>query len=147
VASKDLVDRLARVRLRMDWQGDRVLEWSVAELIRDGDLARHIRKVRKLYEERRDFLVERLRQEMGDRLAFDVPKGGLALWVKARKGFELDAWIRECRVRGLFIHPGRHFSFAGKDLPMTRIGFADFEEGQLDDAARRMYAALVQVEG
>jgi GntR family transcriptional regulator/MocR family aminotransferase len=147
VAPKDLTDRLARVRLRMDWQGDRVLEWSIAELIRDGDLARHIRKVRKLYEDRRDYLVARLQEEMGDRLHFDIPKGGLALWAKGAKGFDMDAWIRECRVRGLFLHPGRHFSFTGKDLAMTRIGFADFEEAQLDDAARRMNAALVQVEG
>jgi GntR family transcriptional regulator/MocR family aminotransferase len=143
VAPRDLIDRLARVRLRMDWQGDRVLEWSVAELIRDGDLARHIRKVRRLYEERRDFLARRLEEEMEGRLQFEIPKGGLALWARGAKGLDLDAWVRECRVRGLFLHPGRHFSFQGRDIPMTRIGFSEFEEAQLDDAARRMNAALV----
>ena len=140
VAPKSLVDRLTRVRLRMDWQGDRVLEWAVADLFRDGDMARHVRKVHKLYEERRDHLVGCLRSELGSALDFDVPTGGLALWVRAMPGFDLEAWALRCKAQGLVIRPGSYFSYDQKSIGCTRLGFSQFEPRQLEDAVRRMRA-------
>ncbi len=142
VAPKGLVERLARVRLRMDWQGDRVLEWAVADLFRDGDMARHIRKVRKAYEERRDHLVACLRDDLGDALSFAVPEGGLALWAHAKPGLDLEAWAQRCRQQSLIIQPGSHFSFNRSPLGATRLAFSQFEPRQLENAVRRMKGCL-----
>ncbi len=142
VAPKGLVERLARVRLRMDWQGDRVLEWAVADLFRDGDMARHVRKVRKAYEERRDHLVACLREELDDVLSFSVPEGGLALWVHANPGLDLEAWTQRCKQQSLIIQPGSHFSFNRTAIGATRLGFAQSEPRQLEDAVHRMKACL-----
>jgi GntR family transcriptional regulator/MocR family aminotransferase len=141
-APQALVDRLARVRVRMDWQGDRVLEWSMGDLIRDGDLARHIRKVRRLYRERRDVLVEGLGRHLADCLEFQVPDGGLALWLRARRGFPFQPWLERCRNRGLLLHDGAHFRFSGAELDATRMGFAALEPAELDDALQRMRSAV-----
>lgn len=141
-APQALVDRLARVRVRMDWQGDRVLEWSMGDLIRDGDLARHLRKVRRLYQERRDLLAEGLARDLGSCLDFQVPDGGLALWIRGRQGFPFQQWLERCRTRGVLLHPGRHFSHSGRDLNATRLGFAAFEPAELQDALHRMRSAV-----
>lgn len=141
-APQSLVDRLARVRVRMDWQGDRVLEWSMGDLIRDGDLARHIRKVRRLYQERRDLLTAGLAKDLGACLDFQVPDGGLALWVRGRQGFPFQTWLERCRTRGVLLHPGRHFSYAGRDLAATRMGFAALEPAEIQDALHRMRSAV-----
>ena len=141
-APQSLMDRLARVRVRMDWQGDRVLEWSMGDLIRDGDLARHIRKVRRLYQERRDLLCEGLRQDFADCVEFQVPDGGLALWVRGLPGFPFQHWLERCRSRGVLLHPGRHFSFAEQELHATRMGFAALDNGELKDALHRMRSAI-----
>ncbi len=138
VAPKGLVDRLARVRLRMEWQGDRVLEWAIADVFRDGDMARHVRKVRKLYEERRDHLAECLLTHMGSELELEVPTGGLALWVRARPGFDLEAWALRCKDQSLVIRPGSYFSFNRHPMGCTRLAFSQFEPGQLTNAVQRM---------
>lgn len=142
VAPKGLVDRLARLRVRMDWQGDRVLEWAIADLMRDGDLGRHLRKVRRTYEERRDKLSGLLRSRLGGALDFSVPAGGLALWLRGREGLDMEAWIQRCKVRSLVLSPGRQFDFAGRPLPFTRMGFASLDDAQIDDAVQRMVGAL-----
>ena len=142
VAPKGLVERLARVRLRMDWQGDRVLEWAVADLFRDGDMARHVRKVRKAYEERRDHLVDCLRDDLGTVLDFDVPTGGLALWVRAKPGFDLEAWALRCKEQSLVIRPGSYFSFGRRPIGYTRLAFSQFEPRQLENATQRMKACI-----
>ncbi len=142
VAPKGLVERLARVRLRMDWQGDRVLEWAVADLFRDGDMARHVRKVRKAYEERRDHLVACLREDLDDALSFGVPDGGLAIWAHAKPGLDLEAWVQRCKQQSLIIQPGSYFSFNRSPLGATRLAFSQFEPRQLENAVRRMKACL-----
>ncbi len=142
VAPKGLVDRLTRVRMRMDWQGDRVLEWAVADLFRDGDMARHVRKVRKAYEERRDHLAARLRDDLGEALEFRMPEGGLGLWATARPGLDLDAWLLRCKQQSLIIKPSTFYAFDRRPLNSTRLAFSQFEPGQLDTAVRRMKMCL-----
>ncbi len=142
VAPSSLVDRLARVRARLDTQGDRVLEWATADLLRDGDLDRHLRRVRKIYRERRDRLAEGLARTLGPRAAFDVPAGGLAFWLRAAGDLDVEAWARRCQERGLYFHPGRHFSFRGEALPATRLGFAMLDDAQMEDVCARLRAGL-----
>ncbi|HJU82683.1 MAG TPA: PLP-dependent aminotransferase family protein [Holophagaceae bacterium] len=141
-ASRDLVQRLARLRARQDWQGDRVLEWAVADLWRDGDYARHVRRMRQTYEARRDLFAAQLRDRLGDRLRLQVPDGGLSLWVGLEDGPAMKAWVRGCREESLLIHPGSHFDFAGRDLPFSRVGYAALDQRQIDEAADRMARAL-----
>jgi GntR family transcriptional regulator/MocR family aminotransferase len=44
-------------RFYCDRQGDQSLEYALAELFRDGDVQRHIRRARRVYQSRRDLLA------------------------------------------------------------------------------------------
>jgi GntR family transcriptional regulator / MocR family aminotransferase len=134
------VERLARVRRSMEWQGDRVLEWAVADLFRDGEMARHLRRAHKVYESRRDFLVDRLNHELGDHLQAMAPEGGLALWVRIAGGIA-ETWIQTARHLGLVLNPPRHFYMDQTDA-FTRIGFAQIGEDLLEEAVQRLKRAL-----
>ncbi len=60
VASVPVIERLARERFVIDRQGDHVGERAAAELIEDGTIMRHVRRMRRVYGDRRDRLVELL---------------------------------------------------------------------------------------
>jgi GntR family transcriptional regulator/MocR family aminotransferase len=75
VAPRPLLKNVIAHRLYIDVQGDRVLEHALAELIEDGLVQRHIRRVRREYQARRDTLVNALRKRLGDALTFAVPAG------------------------------------------------------------------------
>jgi GntR family transcriptional regulator/MocR family aminotransferase len=126
----------------MDWQGDRVLEWAISELILDGDFNRQLRKLRKAGLERRDALVEALGEFCGDCLSVHPAEGGMGLWVEGKGPLagpaRFEAWIRACRKAGLRLHPGAAFDHEGNPRSATRIAFAAFEVQELWDAARRM---------
>jgi GntR family transcriptional regulator/MocR family aminotransferase len=51
----------------------------VADFMTEGHFARHLKRMRRLYAARRDALVSALRTIFGDRLALDVPPGGMHL--------------------------------------------------------------------
>src|SRR5207237_8004084 len=77
-------------RLHIDVQGDRILEFALAQLMEDGDIQRAIRRARREYRARRDGLATALRRTFGDSLMFDLPAGGIALWVRTEDRIDVD---------------------------------------------------------
>lgn len=136
IAPQPLIERLARLQQRLAWQGDGVLEWAVADLIRDGILARHLRRSRKAYQARRDHLLARLESHRGARLRFTRPEGGLCLWIEAVEGVDLEGWVQAARTTGLILHPPSHFRLRGPGNG-TRIAFSQMDTPQLDQAMDR----------
>lgn len=141
VLPSPLVPFLARARTSREEQGDPALEWTVADLIRDGELGRHVRRSRKVYEARRDHLVNRLRERLGDALEVTPPAGGMGLWLKVRPPLDAAAWVRAARAHGLALNLPAHF-FLGPPEPAFRMGFTQADEGELDQAVERLVQAL-----
>jgi GntR family transcriptional regulator/MocR family aminotransferase len=138
VAPEKLVERLARERFTLDRQGDHVLEAAVAELIEEGELDRHVRKMRALYRKRRDALVDALACELGGRFVPHVPAGGMALWGRATGAIDVDAWRDRALERGVLMLTASDFAFDGRSRPFVRLGFAGLDESELREAARRL---------
>jgi GntR family transcriptional regulator/MocR family aminotransferase len=142
VAPTPLIERLAAHRSYVDTQGDQVLEYALAELFEEGAIQRYIRRVRREYRERRDTLVASLREHLGGHVTFDVPAGGIALWVKARKGLDVDAWARAAKNHGAIIVTAATYTLDGRPQPFLRLGFASLNGKELQEGVRRMVAAL-----
>jgi GntR family transcriptional regulator/MocR family aminotransferase len=142
VAPRRLLDHVAVRRLYVDRQGDHVTEHAIAELVEDGELGRHARRMRRVYMRRRDALVAALRDKLGAALSFDVPPGGMALWARVARGIDADAWTERARAKKLVVHPGRQFAFDRRSRPYLRLGFAALDETELKDAVKRLASAL-----
>jgi GntR family transcriptional regulator/MocR family aminotransferase len=140
-APRPLIDRLATLRMTSDRQGDQAVECAVAELVEDGEVQRHARRMRRIYQARRDLFAELLKSRFGDRLRFDIPAGGMALWVHA-PSIDVEAWSLRARDAGVMFYAGRRFAFDHKNRPYARLGFAALSEPELREAVRRMASAL-----
>jgi GntR family transcriptional regulator/MocR family aminotransferase len=138
--------KLAKARQRLDWQGDRVLEWAMSELILDGDLGRHLRKVRKATQERRAALEEGLAQRFSHALQWQPGNGAMGLWVRGAGAIadplRMDAWMRACALLGLRLRNGASFSFEGNPLAATRLGFTAHTPDELTQGMDLMARAL-----
>jgi GntR family transcriptional regulator/MocR family aminotransferase len=136
-----LIERISAHRSHLDTQGDQILEYAVGELLEEGEIQRHIRRVRREYRTRRDVLVRALNENLGDRLTFEVPAGGIALWIGAKDGIDVDEWASAARRRGAMVMPASTFTFDGSSLPYMRLGFASLNSGELQEGVRRLAAA------
>jgi GntR family transcriptional regulator/MocR family aminotransferase len=142
VAPAPVIARLTSLRVASDLQGDLVTECALAELFENGELGRHVRRMRETYRGRRDALVAALRHELGAELEFEVPSGGMALWARVREDIDIDDWARRALAHGVAFRAGRMYDFQGARQPYTRLGFTYHDEGELAVAARRMVQAL-----
>lgn len=132
VARPDILMRMVDKREAIDLQGDLVLEQAMADLMEDGVLRRHTRKARRVYESRRDFLANELQRKLGDDVIFDIPAGGLALWVRLREGLSAETWSINAGRVGLGITPGLHYALNAARAPEAfRIGYASLDEKKL----------------
>jgi len=138
VAPRPLIERLARERYLVDRQGDHALEIAIAELIEDDELGRHARKMRRIYHARRDVLAGALRAQLGDRLVFQVPAGGIALWVEVTPPLDVERWCKRAYDRGVVFQPGSVFCLASRRIAFARFGYGASTEAELRIAARRL---------
>jgi GntR family transcriptional regulator/MocR family aminotransferase len=141
VAPIPLIERIAAHRSHIDTQGDQVMEYAIADLLDEGEIQRHIRRVRREYRVRRDTLVTALGEHLGDRVAFDVPAGGIALWVKVKKGLDVETWAAAARHSGAIVVTGAAYALDGRPRPFMRLGFASLDSGELREGVRRLAAA------
>jgi GntR family transcriptional regulator / MocR family aminotransferase len=142
VGPRPLLERATAHRLYLDRQGDLAVEHAVAELLEDGELQRHIRRARRVYLGRRDLFCAELTRRLGDALTFAPPAGGMAVWARARRGLDVDAWSARARARGAVFLTGRSFAYDGRARPFVRLGFAGLDDGELREAVARLRAAL-----
>lgn len=135
IASSKLVERMASVREAIDRQGDLPLEHAVASLIADGDLRRHGRKSRRIYQARRDRLAELLLRHLGDVADFELPTGGLAIWLRVSSDLEAERWAAAAEAVGLGITPGSRFALKQRNEPNAfRLGYGNLSETELTRA-------------
>jgi GntR family transcriptional regulator/MocR family aminotransferase len=137
-----LVEALASHRSATDGQGDQVLQRAAAELLEDGLLQRHARKMRRIYQARLAVLVAALRRHLGGAVAFEPPVGGMSLWARVDPAIDVEAWSVSARKAGVGISTGRAFDFQDRPRPNLRLGFSSLNERELEEAVGRLAGAL-----
>jgi GntR family transcriptional regulator / MocR family aminotransferase len=141
VAAPTVVERLLSYRALVDRHGAPLLEAAVAEMIEDGDLLRHTRRMRRIYTERRDALCSGLRATFGEALSFSTPSGGMALWCGVH-GVDPDEWAKQSLAYGALMRAGRALQFDGAPTSFVRLGFSCVNEIEIKEMLRRLKAAF-----
>ena len=130
VAPPDFIAQATRLRRIIDIRGDHLQEDALAALIRNGDLARHLKKSGKIYHSRRDYFCDLLTRHLEGRIHFKRPDGGLAIW--ATSTLPLPLLSARAATMGLLINDGSYYNDpAGNGL---RLGFASLQEKEMDEA-------------
>ncbi|MFZ6014388.1 MAG: PLP-dependent aminotransferase family protein, partial [Bacteroidota bacterium] len=123
VAPKNFINAVAHLRRPVDWQGDSLMEIALAELYKNGTIGRHIKKVVKLYRERRDHFCALLADNLGDKVTFRVPDGGMSVWTKFNTR-ELKKISGQAALKGLVMSDGLLYNTHTTNYNSARLGFA-----------------------
>jgi GntR family transcriptional regulator / MocR family aminotransferase len=101
VVPPDLVDRFATIRNAMDLGAPYLYQAVLADFISEGHFARHIRRMRLLYNQRRTALVESLKKEFGTSLEIAGAEAGMHLVVtlpKKLRDREIAERAADCKL-------------------------------------------------
>lgn len=133
VAPEKFIRSATSLRKSIDSQGDGLIENAIAELYKDGTISRHIKKSVKLYRERRDHFCALLRLELGDRISFTIPEGGMSVWTHFLKS-NLPAVVAKAYTKGLILSDGTDYDTGRIKYNSTGLGFASLAPREQEKA-------------
>lgn len=82
VAPENFIMQAVALRRLIDVGGDGYMQNALANLIENGELKRHLKKAKKIYHDRRDFLEGLLKKELKECVFYTVPSGGMTFWIQ-----------------------------------------------------------------
>lgn len=144
VADLDIIQAMKQDILLIDKQGNAITELAIAELMQQGEIKRHTRKMRKIYQSRRDFAVITFQQVFKDDVEIATPAGGMALWVKFKRPYRIE--FAEALKQ---LHIDSEYEF-GSLLQNTsesfyiRFGFAALSEVEIANNVMLLYQLLLE---
>jgi GntR family transcriptional regulator / MocR family aminotransferase len=141
VVPAPLVGAFVRVRTLMDRGIDTLSQAVLAEFMRQGLLAPHIRRMRTEYARRRAALLAALARHAPSVSPLAAP-GGLHMVTQLPEGADEAAIVQACRSRGLAVSPlGAYYAGTPRMVGLV-MGFAGTPEALASDTARRLEAAV-----
>lgn len=130
VAPENLMTEMRKYLGIIDRQGDVLMEHVLGEMIAEGEINRYLKKSLKIYQERRDYFVSLLEQNLGEYIDFQKPSGGLAVWMKWKIPVNLMQLSRNCAQNNLFIP--KTLLYQNKNLTAMRLGFGNLNLYEMD---------------
>ena len=142
VAPPSLMPALRAARSLSDLHGAHAPQAALAELMADGSLARHVRRVLRTYRERRDRLVAALDRELAGALTVIPTSAGLhlAAWLADRE-LDVAAICRDARGDGVAVQPLASF-YAGRPRAGLALGYGAIPRAAIDEGVRRLAACV-----
>lgn len=114
----------------------------LADFLASGQFAKHLRRCKEAYAERREVLLDALREECTDVLSVDDGASGLHLCVKFVKPLDDAAIAATAREAGLIVEPLSRFYVNAPKQSGLLLGYAGFRPETLREGAKRLGAIL-----
>ncbi|MDC5525314.1 PLP-dependent aminotransferase family protein [Acinetobacter baumannii] len=139
VAAPTIIQTITEDILLIDRQGNNITELALADLMQRGEIKRHIRKMKKIYQLRRDHVLAEFQRVFAESIQIQPPAGGMALWVKFQKSFTQNQLIK---LKELNIDTEQKFK--QKEYPncSIRFGFAALSEKEITSLIETLNEAL-----
>ena len=111
------------------------LQAIVAEFISEGHFATHIRRMRKLYAERYDALVDAVNTHLSQWLEVAPTQTGLHTFAYLKCNVDLEALCAAASQKGITLTPISRFCIAPVEQNGIVMGFAAYTPKQIEEAA------------
>jgi GntR family transcriptional regulator / MocR family aminotransferase len=141
VVPPDLIDRFLAVRFAMDVSSPTFLQAVVADFIGEGHFARHIRRMRSVYAERRDALIESVANELGGKVEVVGAQAGMHLTAILKAAADREVAGRAAR-QNLWLAPLSAFYAHKAARQGFVLGFGSTPAEAIPAAVRRLRACL-----
>ena len=119
---------------------------TAAAYLASGRMPARLDEVRRVYARRASTMVEALRRELGEAIAFTAPQGGLFVWARLTGAggrlADVGELARRAIEQGVAFVPGAPFFAADPDPASLRLSFATADEDKIREGVARLARAL-----
>ncbi|HQR35828.1 MAG TPA: PLP-dependent aminotransferase family protein [Blastocatellia bacterium] len=139
-------ESLARVFARARWIADRqtptLEQRALADFIAEGHLERHLRRMRTLYDKRRQALVRALQQHFAGCVEIVGDNAGMHVMVRLQTGFTDEEVTRRAAQSGVGLVSAQIYYLKESRTGEFVLGYAGLSERKIQEGIRRLTKAL-----
>ena len=138
--SKVMAKAVTEYRLLICHKSNVLMQAALTKWMSNGGFERHMRRTTRVNLQRRDHAISVLKKY--DCFEFDIPDGGMALWVKLKHASEVnqvapsaELLAKKCQKLGVYIQHEREYqlNINGNRDCYIRLGFAGMTESKFAD--------------
>jgi GntR family transcriptional regulator/MocR family aminotransferase len=133
---------MVKIRAVMDQHSPAIDQATLARFLTDGYFLSHIKRMRKLYAERREFFIEQFNRLLSDYFILQIPEAGLHFVAQLRRKEDLPLITRVCREIGIRPSPLSSCFIKAELDPALTFGFAAWTPAQVGEGLRKLAGAL-----
>ncbi|WP_341220344.1 PLP-dependent aminotransferase family protein [Polaribacter atrinae] len=130
IAPENLISEAKNYLQLLDEQGDLIQQQMLSELINEGEIYRLIKKNIVIYKQRRDCLCALLTHYFSEIAKWEIPSGGLAIWLEFQHQISLVKLAEEAEKQDLFIP--KTILYQDKNTCAIRFGFGHLEKEEME---------------
>ena len=144
VAPPDVIAKLAQLKQGADLHTSTFTQFVAYEVARDGFLDKHVKLIRQVYRERRDVMLQALREFFPPEVTWTHPQGGLFLWVTLPGGLDMKAIFKSAIEQNVAFVPGDSFyaNDGREGSRHMRLNFSNAAPEQIREGVRRLATAV-----
>lgn len=142
VVPEQLVDTLVKVRSVMDQHSPAIDQVTLARFITEGFFLSHVKRIREIYAQRREFFISEFQKQLGRYFDLEVTPAGLhfVAWVRRKEDFPL--LLRARAKAGIIPTDLSRLCIKARLNPALIFGFAAWTQAQTREALAKFAAAL-----
>lgn len=146
VAPAEVIARLVQLKQGTDLHTSTFTQVVSYEVARGNFLDEHVKRLRNVYRERRDVMLEALAQYFPSEVRWTHPKGGLFLWVTLPDVMDANKLFHEALKQNVAFVPGDSF-FAPNEQSLEgrrhlRLNFSNVRPEEIREGIRRLSVAI-----
>ncbi|HLU07692.1 MAG TPA: PLP-dependent aminotransferase family protein [Woeseiaceae bacterium] len=140
LAPTSLCRAIRKAKHVTDWHTHLLVQGALARFIDDGDFARHVRKIGRVYQARHAMILGILKQDFADFLTIIPSVAGLHITASShtRSVEEIEAVASRALELGVEVHPLSLFSIDALKRPGIVLGYGGIATGHIDEGLRRL---------
>jgi 2-aminoadipate transaminase len=138
VAPTDVIQRCVMAKQGLDLHTSTFVQMVAYEVAKDGFLTQHVRRIRQVYRQRRDVMLQAMAEYFPPGVHWTRPQGGLFLWVSLPEGMDAVALLEKAIENKVAYVPGVAFYPDDSGRNSFRLNFSNAQPEQIMRGIQRL---------
>ncbi|MCT4618084.1 MAG: PLP-dependent aminotransferase family protein [Marinisporobacter sp.] len=141
-ASKEILEKFVLAKQPADAHTSTMAQMEVNAFMENYDLDHHVEKLKEVYKNRRDLMLNTIKETFPKEINYTHPEGGLFIWVELPKGIDAKELMKKSLEKKVAFVPGGSFFPNGGNENTFRLNYSNMTDEKIVEGIRRLGEVL-----
>lgn len=141
--NKELMTHLVTAKQASDLHTNIFAQYAIHDYLANNDYDTHIAKIKKLYKEQSDCMVQAIEKYFPKHVSFTKPEGGMFMWANLNSDESSVDFLNRAMEKKVAFVPGDPFYTDESNVTTFRLNYTNSSKEAIDEGIKRL-ASLIK---